>query len=265
MSFILLRLALAEALLLAAAPIFAQTTPSVAVYTGPRYPGGPDSLRALVGRSTRTTIPAPAGKMLVQFELQPDGKPYRFSLVTPPVPLNKPLLEAGARALPYLESNMAPWQPIAPSATPLPEKYRKINLVFDFALPLATQPNYYADQNPVFPNLDIMAASQNKKPPRGTTEGSTKNLIAGIQKHSRYPSVSLRENQQGTVYAYFEVAENGAIEHREVLGTEGTIGTELRSEVLRVMELLPAATTPATVIGRPVRVYYALPITFKIQ
>jgi protein TonB len=62
--------------LLAPPALRAQTTvTSLADYAGPRYPGGPDSLRALVFRSTRQAGAAPAGHALVLFELMPGGKP----------------------------------------------------------------------------------------------------------------------------------------------------------------------------------------------
>ena len=54
-------------------------------YTGPRFPGGPDSLRALVYRSTQAAGSKPAGQMLVQFDLKPTGEPYNFTMVRPPV------------------------------------------------------------------------------------------------------------------------------------------------------------------------------------
>jgi len=57
------------------------------------------------------------------------------------------------------------------------------------------------------------------------------------------------------------VAENGAIEHPRILGTAGRA---LDAEVLRMAEKLPAATTPPQLQGRPVRVFYVLPVTFKI-
>ncbi len=79
----------------------AQTGPPPAAYTGPRFPGGPDSLRALVYRGTRLATPAPVGRMLVQFELKPDGQPYNFSMVRPPDPLRRPLVDATAAALNY--------------------------------------------------------------------------------------------------------------------------------------------------------------------
>ena len=82
-----LSLSLTEALLLALAPpAAAQITPSPATYIGPRFPGGPDLLRALVYRSTRLNTPAPTGRMLVQFELKPNGQPHNFGMVHPPDP-----------------------------------------------------------------------------------------------------------------------------------------------------------------------------------
>ena len=77
-----------------------------------------------------------------------------------------------------------------------------------------------------------------------------------------YPSEALRSHQQGTVYVYFEVTESGAIEHAAILGTAGRA---LDAEVLKAVQKLPAATSPAMLRGKPVRVGYALPITFKIQ
>ena len=64
------------------------------------------------------------------------------------------------------------------------------------------------------------------------------------------------------VYLYFEVAETGAIERPEVMGTANP---SLDEETLRVVKLLPSATSPALLRSQPVRVYYVLPITFRIQ
>lgn len=102
--------------LLAASVLHAQTTAvsNLADYSGPRYPDGPDSLRALVGRSTRQAGAAPAGHALVQFELKPDGQPEKYTLITLPGGTNKPLADATANALRYLEAHMPAWQPARP-------------------------------------------------------------------------------------------------------------------------------------------------------
>lgn len=86
-----------------------------------------------------------------------------------------------------------------------------------------------------------------------------------VQMRVKYPREALMRQQQGVVCAYFEVAENGAIEHPRILGTAGQA---LDAEVLRMVEKLPAATTPPQLQGQPVRVFYiipvTLPVTFKI-
>lgn len=265
-----LRLALAGTLLLTAAPTFAQSAPFVAAYTGPCYPGGPDSLRALVDRSTHLTTPAPTGRMLVQFELKSDGHPCNFTMVRPPEPLNKLLVNATAAALDYLEARMPAWQPAPPDADS-PKKSAKISLPLDFISPPATRPYDYADQNPVFETLVDLLRTRHASyfeniladPAKlAAFKSSPQGLSTAIQMQVKYPPEALRGGQQGTVYAYFEVSENGSIEHPEILGTAGR---SLDAEVLKVLKQLAAATTPAQFQGRPVRVSYTLPVNFKIQ
>ena len=61
---------------------------------------------------------------------------------------------------------------------------------------------------------------------------------------------------------YFEVAENGAVENPQILASAGGA---LDAEVRQAVRSLRPATTPAQLNGRPVRVFYVLPMTFKIQ
>ncbi len=156
-------LAAALPLLLAAAPGRAQSATGQP-YAGPRYPGGPDSLRALVGRATRFAASPVRGRMLVQFELTPTGQPTSFTLIRSPAPLNKPLVEATARALDYIEAHMLAWQPapLAPAAPNAgPPEPPQINLLIDFAAPDApASPYVYADENPVFSTLDNLLRQQ---------------------------------------------------------------------------------------------------------
>ena len=262
----------AAALLLAASAV-AQPALPAATYTGPRDPGGPDSLRALVFRSTLATGLKPVGRMLVQFELKPTGEPYNLTLVRPPAPLNKELVSATATALNYLEDKIPAWQTGTPppDAKPASEP-SKISLVFDFTAGApASLPYHYADQNPIFASLPELLRARGKyygeKVFNDPTKlaafiSSTEGLATTVQGLVLYPSEALRSQQQGTVYAYFEVAESGAIEQAAILGTAGRA---LDAEVLRVVRKLPAATTPALLRGQPVRVSYALPVRFVIQ
>ena len=231
-----------------------------AAYTGPRFPGGPDSLRALVGRSTRLTTPAPAGQMLMQFELKDGLQPHNFKLLPSPGPMNLPLINASATSLNYLEAKMPAWQPGTPNPDTKGNASRDVpcTLVLDFTAEQKAQPYAYADQNPVFGQP--LAQGSNRSPV--TFDSSPQGVARRIQMQVRYPREALMRQQEGVVYAYFEVAENGAIEHPKILGTAGQA---LDAEVLRLIAKLPAATTPPQLQGRPVRVFYIMPFTFKIQ
>ncbi|MDQ2792390.1 MAG: energy transducer TonB [Bacteroidota bacterium] len=255
--------------------LHAQTSPVVspADYTGPRYPGGPDSLRALVYRSTRQAGAAPAGKVLVLLEIEANGHPANFAFVTPPGPVNSPLFRAAGTAVDYLQERMLTWQLGAsePAAKPTAEPARQA-LMLDFSNAAPNmRPYSYADQMPQFPAMEKLLGArqlQYVNPPltdpskRAAFVSSAQGLALYVQMQVRYPAEALRYQQEGRVSASFEVAETGAIEHVEILGTAGRA---LDAEVLRVVQRLPAAGSPALVQGRPARVHYVLPITFRIQ
>ncbi|OGX83666.1 energy transducer TonB [Hymenobacter glacialis] len=270
MKYLLPALFVAIALQLGTAPTAqAQAPTSATTYSGPRYPGGPDSLRALVYRSTRITTPAPAGKMLVQFELQPDGKAFNFTMVRPPDPMNKALVDATAAARNYVEANMLAWQLDKPGTTGASIKAPKISLAMEFTTLPAAQAYYYADHEPVFKDatealratFSKFRVSPNDSVQQHLFASPSRILAEHIQSKVKYPPNALRSGQQGQVYVYFEVAENGAIDNPQVVGTAGKY---LDDEVLKVVKNLSAASAPAQLRGQPVRVYYTLPINFKI-
>ncbi|OGX82181.1 hypothetical protein BEN47_18720 [Hymenobacter lapidarius] len=256
MKYLLLTFVAAIALQLGAGPTArAQTTAPAAAYTGPRYPGGPDSLRALVYRSTQASAPAPAGKVLVQFDLPNGQQPNNFKLLPTTGPINIPLLNAAAASLSYLETHMAAWQPASTGAEASATGKFTNSLVLDFSTPMAAQPYAYADTQPSFP-----IPGRNRLPVVGGA--SPESLARYIQMQVRYPVEALRAQQEGRVYAYFEVAENGNLENHAIVSTAGKF---LDATVLQAVRKLPAALTPALTQGKPVRIYYIMPITFAIQ
>lgn len=272
MKYLLPILVVTIALQLGAVPTAqAQTTAPAAAYTGHRYPGGPDSLRALVYRSTHTTTPASAGRMLVKVALTEDGQPRAFTLVQPPERVRPDLQKAATAAVGYLKAHMQNWQ----LGTPDPEESTKnppmVGLILDFSTPAAAQPLNYADQEPTFPDLaTLLHAQQNKFYERALRDpklkarlaSSSKGLAPFVQMQVSYPPAAMRQRQQGIVYAYFEISETGAVERPAILGTAGDI---LDDEVLRVLQSLPAATAPPVLQGQPARVFYILPVTFKMM
>ena len=173
----------------------------------------------------------------------------------------------------YLQERMLPWQlgTPDPEAKPIAES-PKDAFVLDFSnTPVKARPYSYAEQSPQFPAMEKMMGARQLQyidpslsdpAKRAAFVSSARGLVIYVQMNVRYPAEALRYQQQGRVYASFEVAETGTIEQAEILGTAGPA---LDAEVLRVVQRLPAAGSPALVQGRPVRVHYLLPITFKIQ
>lgn len=263
-------LTLTAALLLAAGLLRAQpaapTTPNV--YDGPRFPGGPDSLRALVLRSIRQTTSNITGLLVVKFELKDGRTPQNFELPAQPPPVNPAPLAAAVPALSYLQAKMPDWLPALPNPNgkrnDKPGENPKVYLALPFG---ATAPAYYfPDVMPEFPGLSKLVPSQIRRNfVRWTDEkkvGLGQKLSTFLQVQMRYPTQAQRNDEQGTVVAYFEVSETGAVENRQIVGTASP---SLDAEVLRILQLLPAAAKPAQVAGRPVRLYFAAPCTFKIQ
>jgi TonB family protein len=254
------------------AAVSAQTTPPPSpTYSDPHYPGGPDSLRALVYRSTRLTATNSKSLAVLQMELKDGTTPTSFKTIGTAARPKSATGQATRAAFDYLQAHMAAWEPGAPTAQARPGKMSTFLLPLLFARPASDQPYAYADQEPVFPYLDN--SRQNQRPPAfdnnpdgaaifaRLTASYNGNLTDYLQRQTRYPAEALRNREQGRVLVYFEVAENGTIENAEVLESAGGA---LDAEVRRAVRSLQPAATPALLQGRPVRVFYVVPVNFKM-
>jgi protein TonB len=86
-------------------------------------------------------------------------------------------------------------------------------------------------------------------------------LLAFIQKNLRYPAQAREEGIEGKVVIRFIVNTLGEIEGAKV---ERAIGGGCDKEALRVVNAMPK-WKPGKQNGHNVKVYYTLPITFKLQ
>lgn len=86
-------------------------------------------------------------------------------------------------------------------------------------------------------------------------------LIRFLQKNLRYPAEAASKNIQGSVMVEFIVEKDGSISNSRIM--KG-IGGGCNEESLRVIKLMPK-WKPAKQAGEFVRVYYAVPITFRLQ
>jgi TonB family protein len=91
--------------------------------------------------------------------------------------------------------------------------------------------------------------------------GGDSALLAYIANNTKYPELAKTNNIQGRVIARFCVNKEGGVDRVSIL--KG-ISTELDTEALRVVKTLPAFK-PGKQGGKPVSVWYMVPITFALN
>lgn len=85
-------------------------------------------------------------------------------------------------------------------------------------------------------------------------------MLKFISEQLRYPSEAMKMGIQGKVTVQFEISETGSVGQIRVARGKDP---DLDKEAVRVIRLLPNFI-PATFNGKPVKVWYTLPITFKL-
>ncbi len=92
--------------------------------------------------------------------------------------------------------------------------------------------------------------------------GGMSELMKYLQENISYPSPSKIRNQQGKVFTKFVVRENGTVSNVEILKSSGYELIDI--EAKRVVECMPKWEA-GTQDGKPVPVYFNLPINFKLS
>ncbi|RAV27940.1 energy transducer TonB [Sinomicrobium soli] len=81
-----------------------------------------------------------------------------------------------------------------------------------------------------------------------------------IRKHFRYPEIAQEMGVQGRVAVMFTIDKDGSITNVRMRGPD----KNLEKEAARIIDQLPKMT-PGKQRGRPVRVPFSIPITFRLQ
>jgi protein TonB len=231
--------------------------PAATEYRGPRYPGGPDSLRATVRRYLRAASPALVGELFLHLELDSTGRSRQAYFLPPPAgsPAIALYLSPEAQSLTrQLVQRLLPWEvPSQPRGQWYGAQGPGVTVTLPFGPEPAVSARAYSDENPTFSvvPLPVFASRKTVVP---------FNLIEFFYRQIHYPYEDLRRGRGGTVFAYFEVSETGKVEQRRIVGT---VSPTLDAEVLRVLQRLPSALTPPRYQGRPTRVGYVLPMSFR--
>ena len=108
---------------------------------------------------------------------------------------------------------------------------------------------------PVFPGCEKVAKTKR-------LECFQEQMAKHIKKNQQYPERAQEDGIQGRVSVLFVIDKDGSITNVQVRGPKG--GELLEKEAKRVIEKLPKFK-PGMQRGKPVKVKYSQPITFKLQ
>ena len=106
---------------------------------------------------------------------------------------------------------------------------------------------------PLFPGCERVAKSKRR-------ECFQEKIQQHIRKNFRYPEIAQEMGIQGRVFVQFTISKNGSITGIRTRGPD----KNLEKEADRIISKLPRMT-PGKQRGRPVRVPFSVPITFKLQ
>jgi protein TonB len=92
--------------------------------------------------------------------------------------------------------------------------------------------------------------------------GDIKTLLKWTASHIIYPTEARRKGIQGTIYVKFVIEKDGSVSSPEVVKrSEKT--QELEEEALRVVSTMPT-WIPGKHKGKPVRVFFTIPLNFRL-
>ena len=132
---------------------------------------------------------------------------------------------------------------------PLPEKEPEVDKTIFISV----------EEMPRFPGCEDVADKNERK------TCAQKRMLEYIYKEIEYPSIARETGIEGTVVIRFYVDEQGSVKSPEILKE---IGGGCAKEALRVvkkMSDLPDRWTPGKQRGRAVKVYFNLPVKYKLN
>ncbi len=86
-------------------------------------------------------------------------------------------------------------------------------------------------------------------------------LMADVSKLIQYPSAAAQNGIEGKVTIMFVVSKDGDVGEVKVARGKDPF---LDAEAVRVIKLIDKKFTPGKMNGKPVNVWYSLPVTFRL-
>ncbi len=92
-------------------------------------------------------------------------------------------------------------------------------------------------------------------------DGGTAGLYKYISDNLQYPKIAQKEKVQGKVFVRLTIEKDGSVSAIQVIRS---LSPETDKEVVRVIQSMPK-WSPGKMKGEPVRTYFVLPITFRLD
>lgn len=92
--------------------------------------------------------------------------------------------------------------------------------------------------------------------------GGITKMLKFLSKNLKYPLEAKKKKLEGKVYVKFTIDIDGSVKDPIVLKDE--VGDGAAEEAIRLVSTLPS-WNPGTQYGKPVKVYYTLPVSFKLK
>ncbi len=217
----------------------------------PQFPGGDAELMKFLQQSIKYPKEAQEqgkqGRVIVQFVVNKDGSITGDSIVRSVDP------QLDAEAVRVVRS--------MPNWTPGKQKGKPVRV--RFTLPVTFRlsgdaPKQTAEvKQPEATGDEIFKVVEH----RPQFPGGDAELMKFLQQNVKYPKEAQEQGKQGRVIVQFVVEKDGSITDAKVLKPVDPL---LDAEALRIVNMMPK-WTPGKQRGKEVRVYFTIPVTFRLS
>ena len=218
------------------------------------FPGGMEAMMKYLQENIKYPEQAKnngvQGRVIVQFVVNKDGSISNDTVVRSV----DPLLDAEAIRV---VRNMPNWTP---------GKQRGEAVRVRFTLPVTFRLDGGAESKPAEVKQVVKAPTQGEEIFNVVEEqpiylGGHEALMKYIQQNIKYPKEAQEQGKQGRVIVQFVVEKDGSITDAKIVRSADP---QLDAEALRIVNAMPN-WTPGKQRGEPVRTYFTIPVTFRLQ
>lgn len=214
----------------------------------PQYPGGDAAMMKFLSENIKYPADSKAqGRVIVQFVVKTDGTVGETKIIRAVAP------ELDAEALRVVKLL---------KMTPGEIDGKPVNVWY--TLPIAfkqTQPASAVAPAPVTGEPEAGEKVFNSVEEMPQFPGGMAGLMQNLMKNLKYPESAIKNDIQGSVIVRFVINKDGSIGEANVLRG---VDPALDAEAIRVVKNLPNFI-PGKMGGKPVAVWYTLPISFKMK